>query len=84
MVSSVSGSASYPDFTNPQMRAWWANMFNFHNYEVGKTVHMSSAFPPFLYDQALLFSTIAFGGPLTFLGDLKILGDSEKYLVLDF
>lgn len=28
------GAASYPDFTNPQMRAWWANMFSYDNYEV--------------------------------------------------
>lgn len=27
------GAASYPDFTNPQMRAWWANMFSYDNYE---------------------------------------------------
>ncbi|KAH0508155.1 Neutral alpha-glucosidase AB [Microtus ochrogaster] len=27
------GSASYPDFTNPRMRSWWANMFSFDNYE---------------------------------------------------
>ncbi|MBZ3887883.1 Neutral alpha-glucosidase AB, partial [Sciurus carolinensis] len=27
------GSAGYPDFTNPTMRAWWANMFSFDNYE---------------------------------------------------
>ncbi|XP_045153187.1 neutral alpha-glucosidase AB isoform X1 [Echinops telfairi] len=27
------GSAGYPDFTNPSMRAWWANMFSFDNYE---------------------------------------------------
>ncbi|KAM5247381.1 neutral alpha-glucosidase AB isoform 2-T2 [Ctenodactylus gundi] len=27
------GSAAYPDFTNPAMRAWWANMFSFENYE---------------------------------------------------
>uniref|UniRef100_A0A0P6J4H7 Neutral alpha-glucosidase AB n=1 Tax=Heterocephalus glaber TaxID=10181 RepID=A0A0P6J4H7_HETGA len=27
------GSAGYPDFTNPRMRAWWANMFSFDNYE---------------------------------------------------
>ncbi|XP_058382643.1 neutral alpha-glucosidase AB isoform X1 [Diceros bicornis minor] len=27
------GAASYPDFTNPIMRAWWANMFSFENYE---------------------------------------------------
>ncbi|XP_076972096.1 neutral alpha-glucosidase AB isoform X1 [Tamandua tetradactyla] len=27
------GSAGYPDFTNPTVRAWWANMFSFENYE---------------------------------------------------
>ncbi|KAF4009802.1 hypothetical protein G4228_000847 [Cervus hanglu yarkandensis] len=27
------GAAGYPDFTNPKMRAWWANMFHFDNYE---------------------------------------------------
>uniref|UniRef100_A0A452SSF9 Neutral alpha-glucosidase AB n=1 Tax=Ursus americanus TaxID=9643 RepID=A0A452SSF9_URSAM len=27
------GAAGYPDFTNPTMRAWWANMFSFDNYE---------------------------------------------------
>ncbi|XP_060014913.1 neutral alpha-glucosidase AB isoform X3 [Lagenorhynchus albirostris] len=27
------GAAGYPDFTNPKMRAWWANMFRFDNYE---------------------------------------------------
>uniref|UniRef100_A0A8C4PMH4 Neutral alpha-glucosidase AB n=1 Tax=Equus asinus asinus TaxID=83772 RepID=A0A8C4PMH4_EQUAS len=27
------GAAGYPDFTNPTMRAWWANMFSFENYE---------------------------------------------------
>uniref|UniRef100_A0A2R9CR06 Neutral alpha-glucosidase AB n=1 Tax=Pan paniscus TaxID=9597 RepID=A0A2R9CR06_PANPA len=27
------GSAGYPDFTNPTMRAWWANMFSYDNYE---------------------------------------------------
>ncbi|KAM5225478.1 neutral alpha-glucosidase AB isoform 2-T2 [Hipposideros larvatus] len=27
------GAAGYPDFTNPAMRAWWANMFSFENYE---------------------------------------------------
>ncbi|XP_058294797.1 neutral alpha-glucosidase AB [Hylobates moloch] len=32
------GSAGYPDFTNPTMRAWWANMFSYDNYE-----HMATA-----------------------------------------
>ncbi|XP_076148442.1 neutral alpha-glucosidase AB isoform X2 [Alosa pseudoharengus] len=27
------GSAGYPDFTNPQMRAWWASMFAYDQYE---------------------------------------------------
>uniref|UniRef100_A0A2K5BXA0 Neutral alpha-glucosidase AB n=1 Tax=Aotus nancymaae TaxID=37293 RepID=A0A2K5BXA0_AOTNA len=27
------GSAAYPDFTNPTMRSWWANMFSYDNYE---------------------------------------------------
>uniref|UniRef100_A0A2K6UFX6 Glucosidase II alpha subunit n=1 Tax=Saimiri boliviensis boliviensis TaxID=39432 RepID=A0A2K6UFX6_SAIBB len=27
------GSAGYPDFTNPTMRSWWANMFSYDNYE---------------------------------------------------
>uniref|UniRef100_A0A6I8N9D2 Neutral alpha-glucosidase AB n=2 Tax=Ornithorhynchus anatinus TaxID=9258 RepID=A0A6I8N9D2_ORNAN len=27
------GSAGYPDFTNPQMRAWWAEMFSYDKYE---------------------------------------------------
>lgn len=29
------GSSAYPDFTNPEMREWWANMFAFDQYEVG-------------------------------------------------
>lgn len=28
------GSAAYPDFTNPEMRAWWASMFAYDQYEV--------------------------------------------------
>ncbi|KAK1335452.1 hypothetical protein QTO34_003238 [Cnephaeus nilssonii] len=28
------GAAGYPDFTNPRMRAWWADMFNFDDYKV--------------------------------------------------
>lgn len=47
LVFSLSGSASYPDFTNPRMRAWWSNMFSFDNYEVGKTIHMPSVFSTF-------------------------------------
>uniref|UniRef100_UPI000B4C5CBC neutral alpha-glucosidase AB n=1 Tax=Lonchura striata TaxID=40157 RepID=UPI000B4C5CBC len=27
------GSSAYPDFTNPEMREWWANMFAFDHYE---------------------------------------------------
>ncbi|XP_074991305.1 neutral alpha-glucosidase AB isoform X2 [Calonectris borealis] len=27
------GSAAYPDFTNPEMRAWWASMFAYDQYE---------------------------------------------------
>ncbi|XP_066107837.1 neutral alpha-glucosidase AB isoform X2 [Saccopteryx bilineata] len=27
------GAASYPDFTNPAMRAWWASMFGFDKYK---------------------------------------------------
>ncbi|CAM5126904.1 unnamed protein product [Eretmochelys imbricata] len=27
------GSAGYPDFTNPEMRAWWASMFSYDHYE---------------------------------------------------
>ncbi|KAM6032633.1 LOW QUALITY PROTEIN: neutral alpha-glucosidase AB [Chlamydotis macqueenii] len=27
------GSAAYPDFTNPAMRAWWASMFAYDQYE---------------------------------------------------
>ncbi|RLV63727.1 hypothetical protein DV515_00017975, partial [Chloebia gouldiae] len=27
------GSSAYPDFTNPEMREWWANMFAFDQYE---------------------------------------------------
>ncbi|XP_063173093.1 neutral alpha-glucosidase AB isoform X1 [Candoia aspera] len=27
------GSAGYPDFTNPQMRAWWSSMFAYDQYE---------------------------------------------------
>ncbi|XP_074861552.1 neutral alpha-glucosidase AB isoform X2 [Carettochelys insculpta] len=27
------GSAGYPDFTNPEMRAWWASMFSYDQYE---------------------------------------------------
>uniref|UniRef100_A0A8C3CCD9 Glucosidase II alpha subunit n=1 Tax=Cairina moschata TaxID=8855 RepID=A0A8C3CCD9_CAIMO len=27
------GSAAYPDFTNPEMRAWWASMFAYEQYE---------------------------------------------------
>lgn len=29
-----SGNAGYPDFTNPEMRAWWASMFAYDQYEV--------------------------------------------------
>ncbi|XP_032872363.1 neutral alpha-glucosidase AB-like isoform X2 [Amblyraja radiata] len=28
------GSAGYPDFTNPEMRSWWASMFAYDQYEV--------------------------------------------------
>uniref|UniRef100_A0A4W3HM84 Neutral alpha-glucosidase AB-like n=1 Tax=Callorhinchus milii TaxID=7868 RepID=A0A4W3HM84_CALMI len=28
------GSAGYPDFTNPEMRAWWSSMFAYDQYEV--------------------------------------------------
>uniref|UniRef100_W5LYQ7 Glucosidase II alpha subunit a n=1 Tax=Lepisosteus oculatus TaxID=7918 RepID=W5LYQ7_LEPOC len=28
------GNAGYPDFTNPEMRSWWANMFAYDQYEV--------------------------------------------------
>uniref|UniRef100_A0A667WLD2 Neutral alpha-glucosidase AB n=1 Tax=Myripristis murdjan TaxID=586833 RepID=A0A667WLD2_9TELE len=27
------GNAGYPDFTNPEMRAWWASMFAYDQYE---------------------------------------------------
>ncbi|XP_078516731.1 neutral alpha-glucosidase AB isoform X1 [Lissotriton helveticus] len=27
------GSAGYPDFTNPEMRAWWSSMFSYDQYE---------------------------------------------------
>ncbi|XP_032939455.1 neutral alpha-glucosidase AB isoform X2 [Catharus ustulatus] len=27
------GSSAYPDFTNPEMREWWASMFAFDQYE---------------------------------------------------
>ncbi|XP_043931310.1 neutral alpha-glucosidase AB [Protopterus annectens] len=27
------GSVAYPDFTNPEMRSWWANMFSYDKYE---------------------------------------------------
>ncbi|XP_072737067.1 neutral alpha-glucosidase AB isoform X1 [Ciconia boyciana] len=27
------GSAAYPDFTNPEMRAWWSSMFAYDQYE---------------------------------------------------
>uniref|UniRef100_A0A8C3SWR3 Glucosidase II alpha subunit n=2 Tax=Chelydra serpentina TaxID=8475 RepID=A0A8C3SWR3_CHESE len=27
------GSAGYPDFTNPEMRTWWASMFSYDQYE---------------------------------------------------
>ncbi|XP_069036386.1 neutral alpha-glucosidase AB isoform X2 [Lepisosteus oculatus] len=27
------GNAGYPDFTNPEMRSWWANMFAYDQYE---------------------------------------------------
>ncbi|XP_044125389.1 neutral alpha-glucosidase AB isoform X2 [Bufo gargarizans] len=27
------GSAAYPDFTNPEMRAWWSSMFSYDQYE---------------------------------------------------
>ncbi|XP_039570878.1 neutral alpha-glucosidase AB [Passer montanus] len=27
------GSSAYPDFTNPEMREWWANMFAYDQYE---------------------------------------------------
>eukprot|EP00061_Rhincodon_typus_P018998 g48417.t1 len=27
------GSAGYPDFTNPEMRSWWASMFAYDQYE---------------------------------------------------
>ncbi|XP_053224260.1 neutral alpha-glucosidase AB isoform X1 [Podarcis raffonei] len=27
------GSAGYPDFTNPEMRAWWSSMFGYDHYE---------------------------------------------------
>ncbi|XP_066574973.1 neutral alpha-glucosidase AB isoform X2 [Amia ocellicauda] len=27
------GSAGYPDFTKPEMRAWWASMFSYDQYE---------------------------------------------------
>lgn len=29
-----SGSAGYPDFTRTDMRAWWASMFAYDQYEV--------------------------------------------------
>ncbi|XP_062341665.1 neutral alpha-glucosidase AB-like isoform X2 [Osmerus eperlanus] len=27
------GNAGYPDFTNPEMRSWWASMFGYDQYE---------------------------------------------------
>uniref|UniRef100_A0A8C5R3E1 Neutral alpha-glucosidase AB n=1 Tax=Leptobrachium leishanense TaxID=445787 RepID=A0A8C5R3E1_9ANUR len=27
------GSAAYPDFTDPEMRAWWSSMFSYDQYE---------------------------------------------------
>ncbi|XP_059811360.1 neutral alpha-glucosidase AB isoform X2 [Hypanus sabinus] len=27
------GSAGYPDFTNPELRSWWASMFAYNQYE---------------------------------------------------
>lgn len=64
------------------MRSWWANMFSFDNYEVGKTVH-AFCLSYFLVMTKPLYS-IAFLGAYTFHGDLKILEASEKYMVLDF
>lgn len=34
LLSSFAGSAAYPDFTNPDMRAWWSSMFSYDQYEV--------------------------------------------------
>lgn len=33
-ITSFSGSAGYPDFTRADMRAWWASMFAYDQYEV--------------------------------------------------
>lgn len=33
-MMSFLGSASYPDFTRADMRAWWASMFAYDQYEV--------------------------------------------------
>lgn len=30
----LTGNSGYPDFTNPEMRAWWASMFAYDQYEV--------------------------------------------------
>lgn len=30
----ITGNSGYPDFTNPEMRAWWASMFSYDQYEV--------------------------------------------------
>lgn len=38
------GSAGYPDFTRPDMRAWWASMFAYDQYEVSlKDTRLSAA-----------------------------------------
>jgi len=33
-----SGSAGYPDFTRADMRAWWASMFAYDQYEASHKV----------------------------------------------
>lgn len=30
----LAGNSGYPDFTNPEMQAWWASMFAYDQYEV--------------------------------------------------
>ncbi|KAB0404710.1 hypothetical protein E2I00_019059, partial [Balaenoptera physalus] len=59
------GAAGYPDFTNPKMRAWWANMFRFDNYEGSS---------PSLYVWNDMNEPSVFNGP-----EVTMLKDAQHY-----
>ncbi|NXW26184.1 GANAB glucosidase, partial [Circaetus pectoralis] len=54
------GSAAYPDFTNPEMRAWWASMFAYDQYE-GQIQRSGGQHRPFVLSRAFFAGSQRYG-----------------------